>query len=197
MYILLFLAEIARLLSFVAPGYPPTAVSGITVVAEVRYGPGIGTQARILSGDGAFAESAHTALQQWRFEAKQKGSTTVVIHFRDPNFFSTGSAKRALDPPPGVVVGAYPRTIVDPPYPANSIAEGSILLRADVSPSGSVTGVEPIQGIGGLTETSVSSVRQWRFQPFVNSSGRPAPSSVYVVIVFRLPVNAAARLPGE
>jgi hypothetical protein len=197
MVILFFLAEIARLMSLASPGYPPNAVNGTTVVAELHYGPGIATKAEILSGEGVFAESALDALRQWRFAAKEKGTTTVVVHFRDPNFFSTGSAKRTMDPPKGVGAGAIPRTIVDPPYPANSVAEGSVVLRAEVSPGGMVTRVETIQEIGGLTEASVGSVRQWRFQPPLDSAGRPAASTVYVVIVFRLPVNAPGRRPGE
>jgi TonB family protein len=194
---LFLLVELARLLSFVAPGYPPNAINGTTIVAEIRYGPGGRTEVKLLSGDGAFADSALAALQQWKFDSKEKSSTAVVVHFRDPNFYSTGPATRTMDPTPRSVAVPYPRTVVDPPYPPHSVSEGSVLVRADISPSGSVARAEAIQGVTGLTEASLSSVRQWRFQPARDASGRPAASTIYVVIVFRLPVNAPMRPPGE
>ena len=152
---------------------------------------------RLLSGEGAFGDSALTALRQWKFDAKDKGSTTVVVHFRDPNFYSTGPATRTIDPIPRGVTDAYPSVVVDPAYPPNSLSEGSVLIRADISPGGAVARAEAIQGVAGLTEPSLSSVRQWRFQPARDLSGRSTLSSIYVVLVFRMPVNAPARPPGR
>jgi outer membrane biosynthesis protein TonB len=195
MYTLFLLAELAHLLSFVAPGYPPNAVNGTTIIAEARYVPGGQTEVKLLNGDGAFADAALSALQKWRFDARESGSATVVVHFRDPNLYSTGPATRTIDPAPRSITVPYPRVVVDPPYPPNFLSEGSVLIRADISPGGSVTRAEAIQGIAGLTEASLSSVRQWRFQPARDSSGRAAISSVYVVFVFRIPVNSPMRPP--
>jgi hypothetical protein len=195
MWIPLLFAQIASLTSFSSPGYPPNAVAGATIVVEVRYAPGAGTEVRLLGGEGAFAQSAIEALQKWKFAAKEKGSVTVVVHFRDPNLYSTGSATRTVDPSPRGVSLAYPQSVVDPRYPPDSLADGSVILQADISPEGAVSGIESIQAIGGLKDASIDAVRSWRFQPSRDASGRAVPAKAYVVIVFRTPVNAPSRRP--
>ena len=189
-----FAAAALRPLFIAEPGYPPNAVSGGTVVAELLLSPGGVTNVRIMSGGGAFAESAASALRAWRFLAKQKASVVVVVHFRDPNFFSTGPATRTITSTPPDVSLAYPKTVVDPVYPANSLGQGSVVLRADIAPTGTLVNTEVIKGAGSLTQASIDAVRNWTFFPAKDAKGRPIESSVFVVLVFRMPITAPARL---
>ena len=190
-----FAAGTIRPLFIAEPGYPPNAVSGGTVVAELVLSPGGLSTVRILSGGGAFAESAESALKAWRFLPKEKTSVVVVVHFRDPNFYSTGPATRTIPPAPPNLSLAYPRTVVDPVYPANSLGQGSVVIRADIAPTGALMNTEVIQSGGGLTQASVDAVRNWSFFPAKDAKGRPIESSVFAVLVFRVPVTARAQPP--
>jgi outer membrane biosynthesis protein TonB len=171
------------------PGYPPNAISGGTVVAELLLSSGSVARVKILNGEaGAFGESAESALRAWRFAREQKMPVMVVVHFRDPNFYSTGPATRTVAPPPAGLVLAYPKTVVDPAYPANSMGEGCVVLRLDIAATGAVAGTDVIKEAGGLTQASIDAVRKWIFLPAKDSKGRPTESSVFAVLVFRMPV---------
>jgi len=192
----LFAAAVLRPTFIADPGYPPSAVSGGTVVAELLLSPGDATRVRTLSGEGgAFAESAESALSAWRFAPEQKTSVIAVVHFRDPNFYSTGPATRTITPPPSGLSLAYPRVVLDPVYPVNSLGEGSVVIRADVAPSGAVANTEVIKGTGVFTQASIDAVRQWSFFPAKDAKGRSIESSVFAVLVFRIPVTAPTRPP--
>jgi len=197
MYILgflLFVGATLRPVTVVEPGYPPNAITGGTVVAELSLSSGKVARVKILSGEaGAFGESAESALSAWRFAPNQKTPVIVVVHFRDPNLYSTGPATRAVTPPPAGLALAYPRTVVDPAYPANSMGEGSVVLQLDISAGGVVAGTEVIKEAGNLTQASTAAARKWSFLPAKDARGRPTESSVLAVLVFRMPVIPARQ----
>ena len=189
---LLFAAAALRPVSVVEPGFPPNAISGGTVVAELFLSSGKVARVKILNGEaGAFGESAEAALSAWRFAPDQKTPVIVVVQFRDPNFYSTGPATRTVAPAPAGLALAYPKTVVDPAYPANSMGEGSVILQLDVAASGAVAGTEVIKEGGNLTQAGIDAARKWSFLPAKDARGRPTQSSVFVVLVFRMPVIPA------
>ena len=193
---LFFAAAALRPVFIAEPGYPPNAINGGTVVAELILSSGNVARVKILNGEaGAFGESAESALSAWRFAPEQKMPVIVVVHFRDPNFYSTGPATRTVTPPPAGLVLAYPKTVVDPAYPANSLGEGSVILRVDIAASGAIADTEVIKEAGILTRAGVDAVRKWSFLPAKDARGRPAESSIFAVLVFRMPVIAPTRPP--
>ena len=194
--LLLFATSVIRPTFVVEPGYPPNAVGGGSVVAELRLTPGTDPDVRILSGTGVFAESAKSALQQWRFTTDRKTSVIVVVRFRDPNFYSTGSAAKEVETGAAEPSLPFPAEIVEPPYPANALGQGSVIIRADVSASGTVTATEVIKEAGGLTSASEDAVKGWRFLPARDTQGGVKCSSVFAVLVFRIPVTAPVRPPA-
>jgi TonB family protein len=193
---LLPFVALMQLLSVSEPGYPPNAVNGETVVARLQFSPGAPTSVRILTGGGAFADSARSALEDWKFAPDQKGTVIAVVQFRNPNYYSTGPTTRNLEPFRSDALSAYPKSVVDATYPANSLGQGAVIIRLNVDSAGTVSDTEVIRPAGDLTDASLAAVRQWRFYPAKDSNGRSEAANVYAVLVFRMPVNAPLRPPG-
>ena len=173
----------------VAPAYPPNAVTGGTVVAVMHVTAGSVRSIDILQGDASFVEPVRAALSGWRFQAAESGTSLAVVSFRSPQLYAVGSpATRLLEPtsPPSGV--ACPRKVVEPPYPPNSLGEGGVVLRLDLSDSGSISKVRVVQGLGDLTRLCVIAVSQWQFAPARNSAGKSLASEAYAVFVLRRPV---------
>lgn len=174
----------------VGPAYPPNAFNGGNVVAVLHLSAGTVTAVDVLTGDTPFVEPVQQALSGWRLNDTDNGNILVVVNFRTPNLYSTGSAAQRVtqaDLLPGV---AYPRTIVEPTYPANSLGQGSAVMRVALNDSGAVTKVKVIQGLGNLTAPCVAAVKKWRFAPARNGKGMAMPSEAYAVCVVRWPIQA-------
>jgi hypothetical protein len=173
----------------VAPAYPPNAVTGGTVIAVMHVTAGSVRSIDILQGDASFVEPVRAALPGWRFQAADSGRFLAVVSFRSPQLYAVGSsATRQLEPassPSGV---AYPRKVVEPAYPINSLGEGGVVLRLDLSDTGSISKVKVVQGRGDLTGPCISAVKQWQFAPARNSAGKSLASEAYAVFVLRRPV---------
>jgi hypothetical protein len=173
----------------VDPLYPPNAASGGTVIAELRVAAGNATNVTIVSGVEPFAASCTSALSQWRLPPDEKGSALAVVYFRQPYLYNLASAEDEIGPaklPPQL---PYPRHIVQPLYPPNAMGQGGVILRADISADGTVSGIETIKGLGVLTGTSIEALKRWQFVPAQNKKGKKIPSQAYVVFVFRFPLT--------
>ena len=171
------------------PLYPPNAVSGGTVIAELRMTDGIVTHVAILSGSDSFADSCASALSQWRLQPDVKGSQLAVVYFRHPYLqnFAAGEEEISLTKSPPQL--PYPKHVVEPLYPPNALAQGGVILRADISADGRVSGVETIKSMGVLTGTSIDALKHWQFVPAQNEKGKKIRSQAYVVFVFRFPLT--------
>lgn len=78
---------------------------------------------------------------------------------------------------------------IDPQYPANARSMrifGTVVLRAHVSKTGTVTSVDVVSGNPLLTAPAVAAVRRWRYQPFL-LNGEPIENVVTVQIKFNEP----------
>jgi hypothetical protein len=171
------------------PLYPPNAVSGGTVIAELRMAEGNVRDIAILSGAEPFASSCMSALSQWRLQPDVKGSQLAVVYFRQPYLHNLAAVEeeiRPAQPPPRL---PYPRHVVQPLYPANALAQGGVILRADISDDGRVSSIETIKGMGVLTGTSIDALKHWQFFPAQNEKGKKIASQAYVVFVFRFLVT--------
>ncbi len=65
--------------------------------------------------------------------------------------------------------------------------QGAVLLRLVVTPGGRAASISLVKGLGlGLDEKAVEAVRNWRFKPARDPSGRFVPMWVTVEVMFRL-----------
>jgi len=185
----LFLWAWSEAVVVVAPAYPPNAVTGGTVISVMQVTTGSVRSLDILQGDASFVEPVRTALLGWRFQAAESGNFLAVVNFRSPQLYAVGpSATRRLEPASSPSGLAYPRKVVEPAYPPNSLGEGGVVLRLNLSDSGSISKVKVVQGMGDLTGPCVSAVREWQFAPAQNSVGKSVASEAYAVFVIRRPV---------
>ena len=81
---------------------------------------------------------------------------------------------------------------VEPTYPEQTRRENARLgyafqevkVHLVVDKNGQVSKILSTQGVCSLAESSVSAVRQWRYQPYL-VNGTPVDVDTYVVITFR------------
>jgi TonB family protein len=176
-------------LQIVAPVYPPNAVTGGNVVAELHFAAGNVKATEILFGEEPFVSSARSALSAWRMDPKQDADELVVVHFRYPFLYRIGKSRDEIDPAkPGTSL-PYPKIVIPPAYPANAEGQGSVVLRVEISAEGRVADVQVIQGMGTMTELSLDAVRKWEFAAPENAKGEKQASHAYVVFVYRFPIS--------
>jgi TonB family protein len=187
-FLAMMLLALAEAITVVSPAYPPDAIEGGTVVALLQVSNGEVRGIQITQADPPFADAVQSALSRWRFRDSETGSILVVVNFRSPRLYATATHTRALqitEAPPG---SPYPLRLMEPPYPANSVAEGSVILRLELNEAGEITRTKTLQGLGGLTSAAVATVRKWRFEPARDAKGTPRRGEAYAVCVFRRPV---------
>jgi TonB family protein len=173
-------------LSVADPAYPLDAISGGTVVARLHFASGTIQNVEILSGRGSFADSCKSAFKEWHSD--QDGDELVIVHFRQPYLYFLGDRKESFKP--ATIEGGlpYPLYIIQPLYPPNALARGSVVLRVDISAKGDVSKITTIKSVGGLTESSIEAVQKWKFKPAEDAQGKATPSHAYAVLVYRFPV---------
>ncbi len=83
--------------------------------------------------------------------------------------------------PPQVV------STVEPSYPANTVAGGTVVLEVTVSASGEVKDVRVLQKAGGFTQEAIAAVRKWKFKP-ASLDGKPVTASIPAAFSFSQPI---------
>ena len=180
-----------RVQTAVPPARPVYTLATGLVVAEVGLNQTTGAlQTRVLHGDAPFIPPALDVLKHWRFVAPPgvvHSHTSVTFLFRSPTFYSMTMGAPVVRPwMPDEDCPALPQRVTDPGYPSGSLSTGGVILELRVNAAGVVTGIETISGIGDLTEHAKTAVKKWQFSPAM-ISGKPAPSTAYVVVSFVLP----------
>jgi len=170
------------------PLFPPNAVQGGTVVAELGFAGGHVKKLNILSGEEPFVSSVRSALAKWHLCPERNCSELVAVYFRQPYLYSTNESTEELKPVKPQSSLPFPKIVVQPSYPANAMGQGSVILRTEISTEGRVSDVRIIQSLGSLTEPSVKAVRMWKFTVPKNEKGEKQPSHAYVVFVYRFPL---------
>jgi len=82
--------------------------------------------------------------------------------------------------------GALPVLTVEPDYPVNSIAEGSVVLYELIDARGRVASTSVLGGVESLTEPTEAAVSKWQFVPG-KRGGAETDAAVVVVVTFRRP----------
>lgn len=115
--------------------------------------------------------------------------TTTVVPTGAGAAESAAPAAGASDPAAAAEVSSNRAAWGEPPrYPPISRRlgeEGTVALRIEVAPTGTVEGVEVVQssGYARLDEAALDAARLWRFPPWTGQSARP---SILHRVVFRL-----------
>ena len=174
-------------ISTVDPAFPPHAVGGGTVIAALDVSGGSVNRVTLLEGQEPFASCARSALASWKFaQATEPARVTVVVFFRHPNGTSIGPSVRRVPPPRrGSADGPYPLSVAEPAYPPQGVGQGSVVLGLDLTAAGGIDKIEAVRQLGVCTDAGIQAVRQWRFTPARDASGKAVPSKAYVVFVFR------------
>ncbi len=191
-------------LSLVAAPYPPTALFGGEILLDARVDTrGRLTDIRVVQGQSPFLEEVLGALQTWTFlPARQDGRAVdarigIVFQFAQPyvpkmtarvhEYKETGTDSKDR--------AALPIFTLEPEYPPNSIAEGSVILNEIVDRDGRDTSIHVVRDLETLTAPTVTAVQQWKFAP-ARRVGESVESGVIVVVTFRRPVVASRRVPS-
>lgn len=89
---------------------------------------------------------------------------------------------------------------VEPAYPENakeSGVSGEVMLRVSTDDKGETVSVSVIEGNPALTESAISAISQWRYEPAILSAdGKPVSTSFGVLINF-FPDGTVSSEPGR
>ena len=193
-------------ISVVPAPYPPQSLFGGEVIfdAEVdRSGKLI--DAKVIHGDSPFLDEAQSAVQTWSFRpARIEGKAideriAVAFEFAEPYLPSPKRRTHQYPEPPDADDRApVPVYTVEPEYPANGVAEGSVVVLGTIDEQGQLTSTKVIRDEGPLTPATISALKQWRFVPG-KKAGKNVESAVMVVAAFRRPALASAlrRYPAK
>ena len=183
-------------LSTAALPLPPskTVETGLVILSASIDPTGIPACIEVVQGASPFIEPALLAVRKWTFDTnnmKTTSTVTIAILFR---------ARTTLPDQPSVLnmpcvpcepcsadSAPKPSTIVDPGYPSQSIAEGSVILQMQIDSKGGVQKTDVIREVPSLTSSAKEAVSQWRFVP-ARQNGRAVPGTAVAVISFLSPV---------
>lgn len=91
---------------------------------------------------------------------------------------------------PGSSIDFQPPQIistVDPSYPPNVIAGGTVVLKVTVSSNGKIGDVNVLQEAKGFTQLAIEAVKKWKFEP-AKLNGKPVAASIPVAFSFSQPI---------
>ena len=97
------------------------------------------------------------------------------------------AAQRPGDKVP-VIEPAEVVSTVDPGYPPNSIAQGTVILQVKLDKWGEIESVKVVKGIPSLTEEAQKAVKKWKFKG-ATLDKQPVASTVTVAMMFRTIVS--------
>jgi len=182
-------------LSLVTTPYPPQALMGGEVVLDALIdSEGKLVDLNVVHGAPPFLDPAVSAVHTWTFAPAQMDGHAVEarigIVFQFPQSFMPKLIAREhkyeepSEDSPGHA--ALPITTVEPNYPPNTTAEGSVALYDVVDSQGQVTSTSVLRDIEPLTAATLAASQQWHFVPG-KQAGANTDSAVILVVTFRRP----------
>ena len=189
-------------ISVVPAPYPPQSLFGGEVILDALVdSSGKLTDAQVIHGDSPFLNEAQGAVQTWSFRpARMEGRdvearVAIAFEFAEPFLPSPKRRTHSYDEPADADDRApVPIYTVEPEYPVNSVAEGSVVVLGIVDAEGQLTSTKVIRDNGPLTDATIAAMKQWRFVPG-KQAGKNVESSVIVVAAFRRPALAHLGAP--
>jgi len=155
-----------HLLSAVPPAAPlDSPFAGVVVLVVEPNGQGDAQGITPIAGSPPFLQTSLAAVKKWKFSPKQKQfPVSVTMLYRPRQIFSTGAGIEFQVPERRNGLH-LPRLISDPPYPANSFAEGVVILELSISEAGAVESIATIRDEPSLTPVARRAVDMWKFSP--------------------------------
>jgi TonB family protein len=129
------------------------------------------------------------AVRSWGFEAAREGdqrvpARVVVIGFFRPPTLSiqapTNPRYKSTEAPSEL---PWPTFVAVPPYPANVVGSGAVILESDVAADGTVTGTRVLNPGGAFDSAARDAAGQWTYRP-AERNGQPAASRVFLLFTF-------------
>lgn len=77
-------------------------------------------------------------------------------------------------------------SVVEPTYPINSVAFGTVIFEVHLDEAGAIADVRVVNDIPPLTRQAQQALAQWKFRP-ARWNGRPVPSVLPVAFTFVRP----------
>lgn len=172
---------------------PWNAVSGGIAAYDVSLDEnGAVADASIVQDVPPFGAVLGEAIRSWRFEPARDGGRAVASRvlalgfFRPPALhFPAPSSPRYRDAVAPDEI-PWPTAVVVPPYPPNAVGSGKVILEADVSSRGAVTGVRILSAPTAFDGAAADTARQWTFRP-ASRGRRPVESRAVLVFSFVAP----------
>jgi len=135
-----------------------------------------------------FGAQLKDAVRSWRFEPAHEGDrrvgarVLVLGFFRPPATFATPESPlyKTTHAPEEIPWPAY---VAVPPFPANVVGSGKVVVEADVSEDGKVTSAHAHGAATAFDSAALDAARQWTFRPAARS-GRPVASRAFLVFSF-------------
>jgi TonB family protein len=165
-------------------------ISGGIAAYDVRIDDrGAVTGAEMVQDAAPYGAMLGESLGKWTFEpAREEGKAAasrvlVLGLFRPPalTFAAPENPRyKGVTAPPEL---PWPRSVVVPPYPANAVGSGKVILEAEVSSSGSVTSARVVTQATAFDSASVSSLQQWKFKP-ASRGNRDVASRAFFIFSF-------------
>ena len=179
-----------RLLSFEIPAQRHTVQSGGIVAYDLKLDEkGAVTSAEIVQDVAPYGAVLGATVRSWRFEPAREGGRAVPSRvlllgfFRPPalTFAAPANPRYKTTVAPDEI--PWPTSVAVPPYPPNALGGGMVVMEADVSDGGAVTGTRVLSTAGAFDGAATEAVKKWVFRP-ARRGPRDVPSRVVMAVSF-------------
>jgi outer membrane biosynthesis protein TonB len=157
-------------------------------IQTVRDIPTVTTQATLALQNRTFAPAS--------LNGKHVPSTLIVNIVFDPAFLDSNNIPLAPPEsvqPPNPKAASYtpPQlyTATFPPYPANGLGSGAVVLDVSISGQGNIANVTTVRDVPTLSAAAAAALKNWSFSAAIYGN-TPIASKVVVAMVFRNPATA-------
>jgi outer membrane biosynthesis protein TonB len=165
----------------------PNSETGLVLLEGQIDAAGNVTCLGVSQGPASFVERSLEAVRQWQFNDRGAGAPvvpmTVVLLFRSRTDLPDSRFTLNVPLNPSLNGSPQPLKIVDPGYPFDSAAEGTVILQLEVGTDGRVRKTEVVQPVWTLTEAALEAASHWEFTPasglVIAVISFPRPTSVY------------------
>lgn len=113
----------------------------------------------------------------------QNASPIASLQSPPPNLAGTHNHEGDIRVSGGVMAGLLV-TRIEPVYPADTEAQGAVVLHAIIGADGRVAKLTVVAGPAMLRDAAVEAVRQWVYKPYL-LNGQPVSVDTTVVVNFR------------
>jgi TonB family protein len=179
-----------RLVSASIGGSPWNVTSGGIAACDVSLDENGGVvDVRLVQDVPPYGEQLRDAVGSWRFEAARDGDRRVPVHVLVLGFFRPPELSipapdilkyQTIQAPPEL---PWPTFAGVPPYPANVVGSGAVVVESDVADDGSVTATRVLNPGSAFDSAARDAAGRWTYRPAVHN-GRNVPSRVFLLFTF-------------